>query len=653
MTAALSRALLVTVLTTGISAGAHAQPIAPTFAHIFGDHAVLQRDRPIAVWGEGSAGRRVTVRLGDRQIGARADAKGHWRATLPAMPAGGPYLLTASDAGATTSLADIKVGDVYLCGGQSNMEFPARLSTNAWSGLGGSANADLRFVNIPHDSVPAPRQDLKDKAVWQVVGPDTVGEASAVCYYMARSLQKSQKVPVGFVHASWGGTTIQGWMTASSLGTLPSYADGLAAVSLLATDPAAANAREERRVEAWWDAHDPDAATQRAWRMPAFDDTAWPAIAPNGSWKDAGIAALADFDGVVWLRTDVTLTAAQAQAADRLQLGPIDTYDSTWVNGVRVGGGTIPWVWRDYRVPAGVFRAGRNVIAIRVLSGGTGGGLTGAPGQRGIGTADGQFIPLPPTWRYRTGMRARDLTVAGAPWDVPNSLTTLYNGMIAPLGAYGFKLAAWYQGESNAGAASEYRTLLPLMMKDWRRQFGQPDLPFLVVQLTAFGSPATAPGKSDWAQLREAQADVVAADRRAALAVTIDIGDRSDIHPTQKTLVGERLARAARVVAYGEAIAPGGPQAISVARSGVDLIVRFRNGQGLRTYSSSAAIGFEACSVRACRYVPATVSGDTIVLAGANQPAVDHVRYAWADAPYVNLYGAGDLPAAPFDLPVD
>jgi hypothetical protein len=246
------------------------------------------------------------------------------------------------------------------------------------------------------------------------------------------------------------------------------------------------------------------------------------------------------------------------------------------------------------------------------------------------------------------------LTVPAAPWDVPTSYTTLYNGMIAPLVGYKFKLAAWYQGESNTGATEEYRTLLPLMMHNWRARFGQPDLPFLVFQLPGYETVAKAAGKrSDWAELRDAQAASVKGDAHAGLVVTIDVGDRFDIHPTQKTVVGERAARVARVVAYGEKVAPGGPEAVSVRRAGNDIAVAFRNtGGGLVTYSSDKAIAFEVCSGNTCRFADGVVSGDQVLLKGAATPGVTRVRYAWANAPFVNLFGGDDLPAAPFQMNV-
>lgn len=620
-------------------------------ARVFSDHAVLQRDQPLTVWGSAAAGREVAVTLNGKTATGRADAQGKWRIALPPQPAGGPYILKASSDGSSVTRSDILVGDVYLCSGQSNMEFTVSNSTNAIGATWGARNDRLRYLNVQKTNAATPQEELAGKVAWTPLAPETVGEASAVCYYMARSLQASYQIPVGFIHASWGGTTIQSWIGAESLATLPDYRAGVAAVAEYGADRAAGMRAEEARNEAWWAAHDPAAAAQRAWRLPDFDDAKWPTVTPSGSWKDSGVAGFKDFDGVAWYRTTVTLTAEQASQAKQLNLGPVDTYDSAWVNGVRVGGNSTPWVWREYLVPAGVFKPGRNVIALRVLSGGQGGGLSGQPGSRAIRLADGRSVALPDTWKVQRGSALKGLSVPAAPWDVPTSLTTLYNGMIAPLAGYKFKLAAWYQGESNAGAAQEYRTLMPLLMRDWRQRFGQPELPFVITQLTSFGKPSTTPGQSGWAELRAAQAASVAGDAHAGLAVTLDVGDRFDIHPTQKTVVGERLARAARVVAYGGKGAPGSPYAVSAQRSGQDIVITFRDAGGkLVTYSSDRAIGFEVCAGARCRYAEARAEGDTVRLPGAATPDVTRVRYAWSDAPFVNLFGGDDLPAAPFEL---
>ncbi len=633
------------------SAPAWAQAAAPSFANIFADHAVLQRDRPITVWGNAAPGEMVTVKLAERTITAVAGSDGKWRATLPAMQAGGPYVLSVGGAGGTPAqqLSDVLVGDVFLCGGQSNMEFQVRHATGL-EVIPSASDAQLRFVTIPDTSVPAPAADLPARAQWKAVSPETVGDASAVCYFMARSLRTTEKVPMGFIASEWGGTRIESWISAPSLGKLPGFTDRLATVATFGSDPTKAVAGEGARRERAWEAIDPAAKKERPFRAAAFDDSSWTTLpADDGQLPAADRAGL---EGVVWLRTTIDLTAEQAAAAKRIQLGPIGKFDETYINGRYVGGGSVDWVWRNYEFPAGVLRAGRNVIAIRVV-GANGRMAFTNTANRMIGLGDGSTVPLNGPWRYRIGSPVRNAQVAPAPWEVPNSLTTLYNGMIAPLSGYGLKLAAWYQGESNTGEAGAYRGLMTNLMADWRRTFGQSDLPFFVVQLTAFGKPQTVPIDSGWAALRQAEAEAVAADANAGLAVTIDVGDRFDIHPAQKKVVGERLARLARVIAYRQPGLRSGPEAAEAIRQGSDIVVRFRNVTGgLQRYGGASAIGFERCAGTTCSFVDGMVQGDTVVLPGANRADVTGIRYAWSDAPFVNLFDGADLPAAPFTLPV-
>lgn len=624
----------------------------PAFARIFGDHVVLQRDLPIATWGTAPPAAIVSVSLGRETVQVTASSSGKWRAELPAMAAGGPYALSASANGSTTTLNDILLGDVFLCGGQSNMELPMANATNAPMDVAFSANPQIRFANIVHDSSPVPREDFQTAPQWQVADAQTTGQASAVCYYMARTLHRQYKVPVGFVNASWGGSSIQSWIGGESMRKLGSYGQALGVVDAYGRDVAAGMRAEEERQEAWWTGVDPAARAQRAWSGPEFNDSNWPGMEPAGRWSESGIEALGKHRGVAWFRTTVDLTAQQAAAVTQLLLGQIATADTTWVNGVRVGASTNWWSGREYTMPKGVLKAGSNVIAVRVLDDGNGGGLLSPASQRVLRTADGARIALPSRWKYQVGSHIK-ATQPPTPWEAPTSLTTLYNGMIAPLHGYKFKLAAWYQGEANAGAAREYRSLLPLLFADWRKTLAQPDLPFVVAQLTSFGSVATRPGYSAWAELREAQSAAVRNDPHAALAVTFDYGDRSDIHPAQKSIVGARLARAARVVAFGDKITAGGPQAVSARRSGKDIVIRFADTNGgLRTYSSDTAIGFEVCQDDACRYANASASGDMVRLHGAAKRRVNKVRYAWSDAPFINLFSADDIPANAFELDV-
>ncbi|ESQ75516.1 sialate O-acetylesterase [Asticcacaulis sp. AC402] len=626
---------------------------APRFAGVFGDHAVLQRDAAIKVWGKAVPGSAVTVTFNGSKATATANAAGKWASQLPPAKAGGPYTLAVSDGIQTTTLADILVGDVYLCSGQSNMEFTVRYTTNAGSELN-TSNDKLRFITLDRVAAITPQSELGKATPWQVVTPQTVGDASAVCYFMSKSLAKTENVPVGMIHASWGGTFIQAWMSKEGLGAVASYRPGLDALNLYASDRAAAQTQWAAATQDAWKATEDDLATKLQWIEPKFRDTDWKTIVPDVIWEGSPDPELTTFDGIVWYRTAVTVTKAQAAQAARLSLGPIDDVDITWINGVKAGT-TYGWnTPRDYDLPAGTLKAGRNVIVVRVTDTGGGGGLYGKTSEKKIRFADGSTVGLPNVWRYKiSGPIRPGARVAGEPWAVPNGLTTLYNAMIAPVAPYTIKGVAWYQGEANVDSPVEYQSLVTAWMNDWRQKFDNPALPFLIVQLADYGPVASRPVNSGWARLRESQRLAVKADPHAGLAISLDVGDRFDIHPTQKTVIGNRLARAAQSVVYGRSVTPSGPEPVSVARMVDDLIVTFKNTSGgLVTYSGNTALGFEACTETDCTFVSATPDGDRIILQGANRIGVIKVRYAWADSPYVNLYSQDDLPAGPFEMEI-
>jgi len=465
-----------------------------------------------------------------------------------------------------------------------------------------------------------------------------------------RELQKSVQVPQGMIHASWGGTAAQVWISRDGLSSTAEMQETLRVEDLYRTDPKAALARWDQIREAWWRDHDPDFKSLSQWSGAAFDDTGWPALAPKGDWEASGIPALKSFDGIVWFRQTVTLTADQAAHAATIDLGPIDDDDTTWVNGTRIGA-TEGWdLPRHYDLPKGVLKAGTNVIAVRVLDTGGGGGLYGNPADRVLTLDSGERIPLPAEWRYHIGADAK--ATGGtpvSPWAPAAGPAVLYNGMIAPIAPYTLKGAAWYQGEANVSDSALYARLLPGLVKDWRTQFQAPDLPFLVVQLSAFGAPQDAPQASGWAEVRDIQRRLEHDDPHVGMAVSHDVGDRFDIHPTEKRQVGLRLALAARKVAYGEPLKLG-PRPERVYRRGKDLVVDFSGVNGsLKAYGGKDLLGFEVCAA-SCRFVSARIDGTSVVLPGAGAVKAKSVRYGWADVPLLNLFDAADLPASPFSL---
>lgn len=643
------------VVLAGAATGVLAQtsPAGPLLADVFQDHAVLQRDRPIAVRGRAAPDSQLAVTLAGATVAARADAEGRWRAVLPALPAGGPHELRVAQDGRTQVLTDLLIGDVWLCSGQSNMEFGVRSVTNADTEIGASADPELRLLLVGRSSRPSPTDRMEPGSVWRVSGPESVRDFSATCFFMGKQLRRSQNVPVGLIAASWGGSVIEDWLSEPALRRLGGYDVPLAALAVYARSP-----EEGRRVWAetsdrWWRDNDPGSTGSTPWYSPAYDDSSWSTAAPEGFWESSS-PELMMFNGVIWHRTTVTLTAAQAAGEATLALGPVDDVDTTWINGRKIGGlegWTTP---RTYTVPAGVLREGRNVIAVGVLDTGGGGGLWGPAADKAMTLADGSVVSLADPWRRRVSAPISELgNLPRTPWIGGSGVTTLSNGMIEPLEGYGLAGVAWYQGESNVGDPEGYRRLHRGLFADWRDRFGNEDLPFFVVQLADFGPPASTPTDSAWAALREIQREVVEADGNAGLAVAIDIGDRYDIHPTNKQEVGRRLALAARAVAHGEDGVPASPSPRDARLTGEDVTVSFdRVGQGLVVYGASRPVGFELCGVAGCRFVDARVDGATVVLDAADVPDATTVRFCWADSPVCNLYGDAGLPAEPFDLPV-
>jgi sialate O-acetylesterase len=358
---------------------------------------------------------------------------------------------------------------------------------------------------------------------------------------------------------------------------------------------------------------------------------------------------------LVWFRNHIKLTAAQAQAANRLDLGAINQVDETWVNGRAVGNTFGYGTDRSYKIEPGLLHAGDNVLVLNVLSTYGGGGLRNGGAQRALYLRVGESIALDGPWQYRV-VPASVGYPPRAPWEPIGGDTTLYNSMIAPLGSFGLRAALWYQGESNAEEASTYRGLLTELLADWRRQFGA-ELPFLVVQLPNFGHEQLAPGEnSNWAALREAQRQAVANDPHAGLAVSIDIGEPRNLHPTNKQDVGKRLAQAARHVVYEEAIAPSGPTALAATLNAGQVIVQFGGiTDGLVAYSHSSPIGFELCgeTAESCRFADSRIEATQVLLAvPQGVPAPTHVRYGWADSPVCTLFDRSGLPAGPFNMAI-
>ncbi|MGV6490301.1 sialate O-acetylesterase [Stenotrophomonas rhizophila] len=643
--------LLAIALGHGAAPSMAQQPTTPLLHPLFQDHAVLQRDQPIAVWGNAAPGITVSLTFAGQALTTRADAQGHWQATLRPAPPGGPHEMTVRAGQATQTVRDVLLGDVWLCAGQSNMELPVRRTLDADSELAAATRPDIRLFTVPKAAALTPEPAFAAPVSWQPASPGTVRDFSAACFYFARELQKTVRVPMGLIQSAWGGSRIEAWTSTEALRTQGAVAPALDVLALYASDPAAANARWGRQWQQWWTGREGATGGDTPWQ-PGAGGTGWQDTPPGlGAWERWGVPALSGYNGMAWYRTRVTLSAAQAGQGARLELGAVDETDLTWVNGVAVGSQYGPGEARSYPLPVGLLKAGVNTVVINVLDTYGDGGLAGPAHAHGVRLDDGTRIALDSPWQYRVAPAAS--TPPLAPWHAATGLSTLYNGMIAPLGRYGLRGMVWYQGESNTGDGAAYAARLRSLRDDWRGRFGA-DMPLLVVQLAGYGQPPSAPGDSGWAQVREAQRRVAADDLHTGLALAIDIGDAYDIHPPNKQELGRRLARAARHVVYGDrSVAASGPTPRQASRTEAGVRIAFDSVTGtLVTTGAKGPIGFEVCDAgaRHCAYADAVLDGREVVLHGPPPSPGARVRYCWADGPVCTLRDSSGAPAGPFEL---
>lgn len=631
-----------------LAASAFAQsdvPARPFLSSMFTSHMVLQRQRSVPIWGWTTPGAAVSVSLSGIEAKATADADGRWTAWLPPMKAGGPFTLTVSGP-QTVTLEDVLVGDVWLCSGQSNMEMGIELVKDAEKEIAAASYPEIRLYTVPKVAAPSPLAN-QDGGPWLVCTPENVkkgawGGFSAAAYFFGRDIYRKERVPIGLIHSSWGGTPAEAWTSAEALrqhvAAFNSRLDELAEYVRGGQDEYPA------RVDAWFRKNDP--GTVANWENPATDVSGWKTMDMPRRWEELDLPY---YDGVVWFRKDFDVPAASAGKAATLSLGAIDDVDVTWLNGTKLGetiGATIP---RKYAVPAGVLKAGRNTVVIRILDTGGGGGFVSGASDLRLDVDGAEPVSLAGPWLYKP---TADISKTPYPAQIKGNgsyPSQLFNGMIAPLIPYGIKGATWYQGESNAARAYQYRSLLPTMINDWRARWNEGNFPFLIVQIANYLARAPQPGDNDWAELREAQALTAQKLPNVGLAVTIDIGEANDIHPKDKQDVGARLALAAEKIAYGQNVVSSGPayRAMKVRSGRVHLTFDHVDG-GLEARGGTLEGFAVAGEDRVFHWATARIEGSEVVVSAPEVPHPEAVRYAWAGNPAATLYNKAGLPAIPF-----
>jgi len=611
-------------------------------ASLFRDHAVLQQGMPIPVWGKADEGEKVTVTLDGKSVSTIA-RDGKWSVKLDPLTAGGPYTLTIQGKN-EIKLNDILIGEVWVCSGQSNMERQLGLRDGQqpiknWEAEVASANfPQIRHFGTAQTIALEPQDSVGGE--WLVCSPETAPQFTAVGFFFGRALHQARGVPIGLIHSSWGGTPAEAWTSRDGIGRLPEMAEDVARLDKTRKDPVAAAADFKRELDRWFEANDPGSIVQSPWSAAKVDTQDWSTMNLPAFWEAAG---LPDFNGVVWFRREFDIPGDWTGKELELHLGAIDDMDSTWINGQFVGSDKRWNAPRVYKLPAGKLKSGRNSIAIRVLDTGGGGGIWGGDTMRLVRTDDPtQSISLDGEWHYKASLTLHNAPPPPVDPSISSGApTVLYNGMIAPLLPYAIRGVIWYQGEANAGQSHFYRKLFPNMVEDWRRAWNEGDFPFLYVQIAPFNEMPP--------EIREAQRISLAKIPNSAMAVTIDVGDANDIHPANKKPVGERLALAARALAYGEQLEYSGPLYQSFHVEGHRVVLRFSHLGGGLVAKDGPLIGFTmAGSDKVFHPAKATIVGDTIEVTSDEVTSPTAVRYAWANVPEGNLFNKAGLPASPF-----
>ncbi len=627
---------------------------------------VLQRDADAPVWGWAAPAETVTVEFAGMKKTATADAKGKWMVKLDPMPASAEprvMILTGSANGRKIEIANVLVGEVWICSGQSNMEMAVRSCVNADDEAKAANFPLLRMFTVQKAIAKEP----VDKPVgeWKEALPENVPGFSAVGYFFGRELLKTLNVPVGMLHTSWGGTPAEAWTSRATLEADPDLKPMVERFDAATTPEIIAKAKAALapNLKLWEEARknpnqperqsDPgDTGFEKGWAKVDFAVADWKDISVPGQYD-------ADLDGAFWFRKEIEIPAAWAGKELDLQLGAIDDFDTTWFNNVKVGStgkDTNEW-WmfpRKYKIPAELVKAGKAVIAVRVFDDFATGGMVGPELSIWLAGQNDGRVSLAGKWKTKVEAGFSPLLLKGAqkpgePGMNQNSPASLYNAMLMPLVPYAVRGAIWYQGESNAGRAFQYRKLLPAMIADWRKLWNAKDFYFGIVSLANFQSPPPEPAESAWAELREAQT-LTARMPLNGQAMAIDIGDAKDIHPKNKQDVGRRLALWALASTYGKKIEFSGPVYKSMKVEGNKIRLSFDHlGGGLVTKGGALKTFAIAGEDKKFHWADAVIDGDAVVVSSKDVPAPVAVRYAWANNPEgCNLYNKEGLPAEPF-----
>jgi sialate O-acetylesterase len=634
--------LILLVLFVGTRLFAVDTAALPFLSPVFGDHMVIQRGKPNRIWGWTKPGSEVRVEIEGRKATAMAAPDGRWQTQFDPPAAGGPYILKI-DGPQQIELHDVLVGDVWLCGGQSNMAFGLTESRNGAAVVKAANTPGIRLFRVGQKASYGPTSMPQGK--WRLCTPETFSSESgfsAVAFYFGRKIYAVTGVPIGLIQDAVGGTPAETWMNPDTLRKMPDFTAALAEISRL---KAHGGVEYGNYISHWYDEF--DRGQPENWNAESFNDTAWKPTTLKSGFADLGVP---ETPTVCWFRNEIVLPDPLPAGTSKIFLGVVEKMDTTYINGHWVGASS--WVEnpRIYALNTGILRPGRNLIAIRVFKLKPNGGFQSSAATLRLVLGDGTTIPLADSWKGALSVDARPPHPLPLGYEnYPTMPSVLFQGMIRPLAPLAITGAIWYQGEANQFNVPQYRTLLPAMIADWRALFAQGDFPFYIVSLPAFTARRNEPGTDGWTQIREVQAHTAREVPNSGLAVTVDTGDADNIHPTDKQPVGERLALLALKNTYARDVVCSGPTFSRLEQQPGVLRIHFLNIDGGLTANGEKLGEFSIAGTdQVWHWAEARIERDTVVVSSPQVANPVAVRYAWQANPLATLYNGAGLPAAPF-----
>jgi len=640
----MKKALILLFALVGASV-ADAKVVLP---QLFQSGMVLQRGKPIPVWGQADAGETVSVTFKKKTYTTTAGADGSWRVDLPQQKAGGPFQLTVND----LVIDNCLIGDVWLLSGQSNIDVTIeRVYPQYGKVIDDYSNERIRMFRVQTDTdTHGPKRDVKPTPInWKPVTKDNAWLFSAVGYFLGREMFAKTGVPQGVIVNSVGGTPIQAWLDADTL--RQHFPEELQRTVFFQDDEMVrsiqrANMMAQNRWQKMLTDTDPGFADHYADRD--YDDSQWLLKSAfntvNGRQLSQNLTRDFRYTGSFWARQHIIVDAAHAGQQCRLLVGTLYDADQTYVNGRQVGSTGYQYPPRRYTIPEGVLVEGDNALSVRfVTKGGAPHFIPEKPYK--LIFDDGTEIALSDEWRIHEG--ARMPQCPGADGGGQNLPTVLYNAMLYPLAPYALTGMVWYQGESNTGGdARHYETWLTELVTGWRQLWQQPDLPFMVVQLANFMDPSDKPQDTGWSQVREAQRLVAKRQPNTELACIIDLGETVDIHPLRKQEVAQRIALGFEHMLWNKKVLLS-PEVVSATVNGSTVTLTLD--QPLR--DNGQLFEFELAGADG-RFQNAEATGQgNIITVTSPVAAPVRLRYAWKNNPLrANVFGTTGLPMAPMEM---